>query len=418
MTPRVRWLILGLALAGLAFATASTRVHYRLLTEPNYTSPCDLNTTFSCTQAYLSRFGAIRGVPVALGGVTWFALVALIAAWARPTTEGPPSPAGSYVFALATAGLGVVLYLAYASYMVLKVVCLLCLGTYVSVVGLFVVSGLATSTPMTRLPIRLLRDLRSVATRPLLLVVALLYLGGTAAAVVLFPREMKAQTAVPAPPPQDEQQRFAVAWAQQPRTDLGIPAGGAKVVIVKFNDWLCSACRDWAKWYQPVLDKYEQQAPGAVKLVIKDWPWDTSCNFVMPPPTFRGHEGSCQAAAAVRMARDRGKDAAMEAWLFDNQQHLNEVNLKDKSAAQLIRAQARLLLGVTDFDREYNAKVADIRRDVADGGAVRIESTPVFFVNGVRTTVAQAGPQMGQNLPPEYVDMAIKIELAKSGGKE
>jgi uncharacterized membrane protein/protein-disulfide isomerase len=417
MTPRVRWLSLGLALVGLAFAAASAWVHYRLLTDPNYRSPCDVNTTFSCTQAYLSRFGAVRGVPVALGGVSWFALVALIAGWARPTADGAPSPAGSYVFALATVGLGVVLYLAYASYVVLKVICLLCLGTYVCVVALFVVSGLATSTPMTRLPFRLLSDLRSVATRPWLLLVALLYLGGTATAVVFFPREMQAQTAVPAPPPQDEQQRFAAAWAQQPRVDLGIPAAGAKVVVVKFNDWLCGACRDWAKLYQPVLDKYEQEAPGAVRLVIKDWPWDTNCNFIMRPPTFKGHEGSCQAAAAVRMARDRGKDTAMEAWLFENQQHLIELNLKDQSAALSIRAQAKALFGVADFDGEYNAKVAEIRRDVADGGAVRIESTPVFFINGVRTTVAQ-GDQMGQNLPSEYFDLAIKIELGKSGGKK
>ena len=57
-----------------------------------------------------------------------------------------------YVFALATAGLAGVLYLAYASVVVLETVCLLCVGTYVAVVALFLVSGAADRQPMSGLP--------------------------------------------------------------------------------------------------------------------------------------------------------------------------------------------------------------------------------------------------------------------------
>ena len=53
----------------------SSYVHYKLLTDPSYTSFCDVNATVSCTQAYLSRYGSFWGVPVALGGVLFFALV-------------------------------------------------------------------------------------------------------------------------------------------------------------------------------------------------------------------------------------------------------------------------------------------------------------------------------------------------------
>ena len=41
-----------------------------------------MNATVSCTQAYLSQYGSLWGVPVALGGVFFFAFVLLIAAWA------------------------------------------------------------------------------------------------------------------------------------------------------------------------------------------------------------------------------------------------------------------------------------------------------------------------------------------------
>src|SRR5262245_39923701 len=63
------------ALVGLAFAAASTWVHYRILQDPFYSSICDVNATFSCTEAYTSRFGSIAGVPVALVGVLYFGFV-------------------------------------------------------------------------------------------------------------------------------------------------------------------------------------------------------------------------------------------------------------------------------------------------------------------------------------------------------
>lgn len=408
MSRRARWLILAFALAGLAFATASAWVHYRLLTDPGYVSPCDVNSTFNCTQAYLSQYGSVRGVPVALAGVSWFALVALIALMSPPVGPGRETPATGYVFALATVGLAAILYLGYASYVVLKTVCLLCTGTYVAVIGIFIVSGLTASGGLVRLPARFLSDMRALASKPLLLVVAILYIGGTGSAVALFPREGRPQ-APPPPPSQDAAANFASAWAKQPRVDLGIPADGAKVIVVKFNDWLCPGCRAYHEAYQPVLDKYAKSNPGAVKYVVKDWPWSATCNFNIAS-TIHGHEASCQAAAAVRMARDHGKADAMIDWLFANQQRLVGFDLSGDSADAIaaIKAEAASL-GVQDFDLQYPAKVADIRRDVADGGVLGVHVTPTYFINGVRTT---SDPR-GDNLPAQYFDLAIKLELEK-----
>src|SRR3970282_1769709 len=109
------------------------------------------------------------------------------------------------------------------------------------------------------------------------------------------------------------------------------------------------------------------------KLVVKDWPWDSSCNF-SSPPTFKGHEASCAAAAAARMAQERGKYSEMETWLYGNQ----------LASVSKVKAAAAKILGVTDFDREYALKLPDIRRDIADGVALRINSTPTYFINGVR----------------------------------
>ena len=51
MSAKSRWIILSLAVIGLAFASYSAFVHYKLLTDATYQSPCDINATFSCSQA-------------------------------------------------------------------------------------------------------------------------------------------------------------------------------------------------------------------------------------------------------------------------------------------------------------------------------------------------------------------------------
>src|SRR5687768_11869557 len=151
-------LLSAFAVAGLAASLASTWVHYRILNDPTYASFCDVNATFSCTEAYTSRFGAVGGVPVALFGVLFFLFVlGLILLCSRSASSRENLP--GYVFAVSTVGLAAVLYLGYASYFILNVVCLLCVGTYVAVIGLFIASGVSTRYPMTQLPNRASKDL-------------------------------------------------------------------------------------------------------------------------------------------------------------------------------------------------------------------------------------------------------------------
>ena len=71
-----------------------------------------------------------------------------------------------------------------------------------------------------------------------------------------------------------------------------------------------------------------------------------------------------------------------------------------------MRAAAQKMLGVTDFDREYALKLPEIRSDVADGGVLKVEGTPTYFINGVR---------LPSGMRPEYFEMAIDIEMQKAG---
>ncbi|HVZ22624.1 MAG TPA: thioredoxin domain-containing protein [Vicinamibacterales bacterium] len=191
----------------------------------------------------------------------------------------------------------------------------------------------------------------------------------------------------------EAQTNFAQAWANQPRVDLGIPGAGAKVVVVKFNDYECPSCRQSEQMYKPIFDKLAKSSPGAVKYVVKDWPWNSLCNF-NTASTIPGHEASCNAAAAARMAKERGKGDEMIAWLFANQ----------GTSPAAVRDAAQRIAGVTNFDAEYARVLPEIRRDVADGGVLRINSTPTYFINGVR---------LSELIRPEYFELAINLELKK-----
>ncbi|HUQ88232.1 MAG TPA: vitamin K epoxide reductase family protein [Vicinamibacterales bacterium] len=397
------WLT-ALASFGLAAAAWSTWVHYQILNSPTYESFCDVNSTLNCTAAYTSRFGAIGGVPVALFGLLFFAgVLGVIALCSSSETAAANVP--GYVFAASTIGLAVVLYLAYASYFILHVVCLLCAGTYVAVIGLFLISGAATNVPLTSLPMRILNDLKLLVRTPRALSATVVFIGVAAAAIMVFPE----QRVTAATTGGDEQTQGAPAAAaasttqiqqlekwlsEQPRVTVMAPSDGAAVVIVKFNDYQCPGCGQTYRDYKPVLAKWAKQAPGKVKFITKDYPLERQCNAFVAQDL---HSGACEAAVAVRLAREKGKAEAMEEWLYSNQPAMNPDTVKKAAGT---------VAGITDFDARFPATLELVKADVAQGGQLKIGGTPTFFMNGMALP----------GLRGEFFDAAIAWELRRVSG--
>ena len=391
------------ALVGLGASVAAAYVHYHILNDPTYLSFCDVNSAISCTQVYMSRFSTVRGVPVAIFGALWFwvaALLSLSGLTARPAVrENVPG----YLFAGSTLALAVILYLGYASFVLLKTVCLMCLTTYAAVIGLFLVSGAATSFPMTTLPRRAARDFRVLVTSPLALIVAVLLFAGAGSTLALFPREgapasgETATAATPATAPTQAQvSEFERWYTSQLRVPLVVPTDGAKVLVVKFNDFQCPACGQSYLQYKPIFAKYEAEHPGAVKLVLKDYPLNKDCNDNMVQTL---HPAACDAAVAVRLAQAHNKTDAMEEWLYTHQPTMTPPG---------VRQAAHDLGQIADFDAKYPATIASVKSDIALGRQLGIKSTPTFFINGVKIEGA---------LPPQYFDQAIAYELQHAVSK-
>lgn len=382
---------------GLAASGAALYTHARLVAQPGSVSVCDVSTTMSGSQVYLSRFGSVAGVPVALGGLVWFGLVALLVAGAR---RGPPAfheNVPTHLFVLSTVGLAVILYLAYATFFVLGTICLFCLATCAAVVGIAALSAKARSQPLGGRPRRLAADLRTLTASPGTLALAASFLAVSVAAAVAFPRDsaVAAAASQALPPVTDAQRAQFEQWlAAQPHTNLPVDAGGAKVLVVKFTDYQCPACAKTYLDYKPVLAKYAATHPAEVKFVELDYPINPACN---PSVQVTLHAAACEAAVAVRLARERGKGEEMETWIAVNNPTLT---------AESIKEAARTIGGVTNFDARYASVIEAVKTDGALGGLNQVRGTPTFFINGT---------MVYPPVPPQFFDLAIALALDKAG---
>jgi len=403
MTSRARYALIVLSALGLVASCAALYVHYRLLTDPGYSSFCDVSETVSCQQVFQSEYGTVAGVPVAAGGAIWSALALMLSVWgARAPHSDGASRAAGYVFLLSTLGLAAVFYFAYASFFVLRQACPLCLTMYVSVVGTFLVSASAAG-PLRALQAGVGKDLSSLRGSPAAAALAVIWLVASAGLVLAFPREQpvtSAQTAssVPAVPVETlapEQLVELHAWLdRQPRVAEAMPTGNAKVLLLKFNDYQCPSCRQAWILYKDIIAKYEAAYPGVFRSETRDFPLELECGV-----GNAGHAAACEAAVAVRMAREKSLDKQLEAMLFDRQSM--------SMTRDDVKAALKEVTQITDseFDSRYTKLLEAVRADVQLGQKLNVTGTPTFFLNGVK---------LGGFRPAAF-DAVIAYELKKAG---
>jgi protein-disulfide isomerase len=343
----------------------------------------------------------VFGIPVAAGGAIWSGLVLLLSLYGmrQPSSESARRSAG-YVFVLATVGLAAVFYFAYTSFFVLRQACPLCMTMYVSVVAIFLLSA-ATAGSLRDLPARLGADLAGLRTSPTAATLAAVWLVASLGLIVLFPQQqtVNAQSAEALAPPTETLDANQLAewhqWLdkQVPVTEPAVlPSGPVKVLVVKFNDFQCPACRSAYYAYHGIFAKYEKEYPTAFRFENKDYPLETECG------NGGVHQFACEAAVAVRLAKEKGKDKELEQQLFDTQ---------DQFSRDHIKRELQKVAGVTpdEYESRYASVAGDIRSEVALGSKLGVNSTPTFFINGVRVP----------GLRPAYLDAAIAYLLQKGG---
>ena len=255
--------------------------------------------------------------------------------------------------------------------------------------------------------------MRTLFAHPAALTAALAFVAAAVVAVVLFPGDpISASSRRSATPPRRPSgdrpasrsataataqiQQLEQYLAAQPRVPIVVGGSGAAVVIIKFNDYQCPPCGQTFREYKPILAKLQQQYPGKIAFVTRDFPLDPECNSL-----GGGHQAACEAAVAVRLAREKGRADAMEDWLFANQADLTTDSVKKGVST---------VAGVTDFDARYPKTLELVRGDIAQGLQLGVKGTPTFFMNGIRLP----------NLRGEFFEAAVQWELrrvAAGGGQ-
>ena len=188
-------------------------------------------------------------------------------------------------------------------------------------------------------------------------------------------------------------EEFKESLSKQPRQVIPVPAGGSRVVVVKFNDYQCPPCRKTHEEYAPVIKRLQAAHPGAIEVVLKDFPLASECNS-----TVKGslHPAACEAAAAVRLARRVGKQDELADWLFAHQASLT---------VDSVRSAARSITGREHGKADYETALAEVKEDVALGAKLGIIGTPTFFVNGMLVEAPTV----------QLFEAALEYELSRTG---
>jgi protein-disulfide isomerase len=272
------------------------------------------------------------------------------------------------------------------------------------VIGTFLVSASAAG-PLSALASRLGEDVGGLFKTPTTATLAALWVVVSLGLVFMFPRleavspqTQSSQASTPAAPIEQltpEQRTEWEAWlAAQPRAPEVQPTGDTKVLVLKFNDYQCPSCRLAWVLYKDIIAKYEKAHPGVFKFENRDFPLETECGIYNV-----GHGASCEAAAAVRMAREKNRDKDVEAALFERQ----SPSMTRDDVKSTLQQVAQISGG--DFDAQYATVLKSIRSDVELGQKLGINGTPTFYLNGIKLP----------SLRPAYFDAAIEWALKQAG---
>ncbi len=358
---RITWLSV-LALVGLASSIWLSHLYYSVRGGMGgFRSFCNIGATMNCDAVAASPWAEIfPGVPLsslAAGGfLAIFAatIAARIPGWRRESLRFLFLL--SLVSALFTFGyLGIMM-------LQLKTLCLFCLVIDgVTLASLAILLGLKPESPR-KAPV----DGSQWKT--------LIAVGGGALLVAVVLLKGMDQTEIPAATLEE----VAQSVVSSPVVTLGPGAEGsafgnpkAPITIVKFSDLQCPACRMGAVLLNSIVNRY----PDQVRVVYRNFPLDPSCNRKIERSM---HPVACEAARVALCAASEGRFKETYERIFEFQ-----ADLRPGKALELAREAGADESRITSCVATPGTAEL-IARDIDEGIALGVQSTPTFFINGHR----------------------------------
>ncbi|MBP9773757.1 MAG: DsbA family protein [Candidatus Peribacteraceae bacterium] len=170
-------------------------------------------------------------------------------------------------------------------------------------------------------------------------------------------------------------------------TSSRTPAGNADgfVTVMEYADFQCPACKSAHELIsKPLVEKYASN----IRFEFKHFP-------------LQGiHPYAMEAAQAAECAADQGKF-----WEFVDINYKNQANL-NSSALRTWAAELKLDTALFDRCLKSGIKKAVVDADYAQGEALGVNSTPTYFVNGVKV------PVNGLDTITAAIDEALKQQTS------
>jgi protein-disulfide isomerase len=163
---------------------------------------------------------------------------------------------------------------------------------------------------------------------------------------------------------------------------------GAPVVIVVFTDFECPFCKLEAKMLR---DNLISAFPKQVRVYFKDYPLST----IHPWAKIASITGRCvfrQKPAAFWDYHD---------WVYEHQSEINAQNFKSK-VMEFAKAKEKEI-DTLQLSRCMDARAteAEVDKNIAEGKALQVNSTPTMFVNGRRLVGQVEWPNLRQIIENE-----------------
>jgi protein-disulfide isomerase/uncharacterized membrane protein len=393
-------LILILALAGLASSAYLAASHYSLLAgEHGGSSFCTVSEVVDCDAVAASPYAEIYHVPwAAVGALVYLLMISLVLfGWALPAFSG-----FSFRLLFAISALCVLFdaYLAFVGFAVLKLVCIVCIFTYVVNLGILLLAKKGAGASVAEILSTALREIpfldrgsmegRTVrrlyfCTNGVIVLFGLLLILGVRWHFV----GEKLDTA----------SRILGVFSERTPVALnieGAPRLGpedARVRIVEFSDFRCPYCKNLASGLRVIQKRY----PREVAVYFKHYPLDSACNpyiqrSVHPEACKLAQMGICAAGMGFFWQVDELLFTSDKKFMDNFKRHLTDRGLAQKDFW-------------TCYSRQDTGEA--LARDIREGQQAGVSATPTIFVNGHK---------MEGYFDPLILSEVIEAFLTRRGG--
>jgi protein-disulfide isomerase/uncharacterized membrane protein len=322
---------------------------------------CNIGSAFDCTAIEMSKYAELAdGIPLSGFAIAGYLVILILALYGLSEAHRNHVRKLLLVFS----GIAALFSVAYLLIMVGTIgkFCLLCLG--VDAIN-FAIVGFTLSLkeePEGYLPLQKLNIAQIAGVGTAAMVAALLI--------------TKATNPIDAKLKEDLKDRIQFALSG-PTTSIPMSSdtptigkADAPITIVKFFDFQCPGCKIAANSVHPLIKRY----PNEVKFAFFNFPLDMTCN---PLIKNRMHEFACEAAALAICAHQQGKFDQAYTILFENQEKLGEGKL-----AEMLSTIPGMDLNQLISCSKLPSTLEQIKKEVAVGDQLKIESTPTFYLNG------------------------------------